>query len=105
MGHPLKWHLKQLNSYLAKHPKVNLGKLFSFTYMNNYTNPKDTIGGLLCKLALEKGGIATLKKLMTYGTTHADFYRAVKVVFGVDKNHLNEYLRQKIESAAQDKGM
>jgi hypothetical protein len=103
MGHSLKWQLKQLSSYLHKHPEINLGKLFSFTYMNNYTNPKATIGGLLCKLALEKGGIATLKKLMLYGRSRADFYKAIKDVFGINKNHLNKYLRHKIELAAKDK--
>jgi hypothetical protein len=103
MGHPLKWHLKRLNNYLHKRPEISLRNFFSFSYMDNYTNPQTIIGGLLLKLAFKKGGTAAGRKLMRAGQSHSDFYEAVKDVFGVDRNHLNKFLRHKIKAAANGK--
>jgi hypothetical protein len=94
LGHNLKWHLTRLNDYLNQHPEINLNDLEKFWYMDNYTNPNSTIQGLLCYIAYQKGGLESLKKLMS----HEDTYVAVEKSFGIKKDGLNKFLRQQINS-------
>ncbi|MCW5914933.1 MAG: hypothetical protein KIT66_10020 [Chitinophagaceae bacterium] len=94
LGHDLKWNLTRLNDYLNQHPEINLSSLENFRYMDNFTNPKSTIQGLLCYLAYNEGGLNKLKKLMS----HQDIYNAIEKEFGIKKDELNSYLRQQIRA-------
>jgi hypothetical protein len=94
MGHDLKWHLTRLSDYLSQHKEINLNDLEQFYYMDNFTNPKSTIQGLICDLAYKKGGLDKLKKLLSY----EDIYTAIESEFRIKKGGLNEYLRQQINA-------
>ncbi|HYQ86245.1 MAG TPA: hypothetical protein VES59_03275 [Bacteroidota bacterium] len=99
-GHELSWHLKRADQYLREHPQLNLDTVLAFWHMDYYTDPIYVFGGLLCKMADEQGGLPLLKRLMSYGKSDADFYRAVQAVFGVPQKSLNNFLRRKIAEYA-----
>lgn len=95
-GHELLWHMKRMNQYLETHPELDLNNLLGFGHFDNTTDPQYVFGGLLCKMALEKGGLPVLKQLLSFGQDDKDFYKAVETVFGVGQNTLNGFIRTKL---------
>lgn len=98
-GHDLSWHIRRNYEYLKDHPDIDV---LSFEGVDAYVDPAYFIGGLLCKMANEKGGITMIRKLMTYGKGNQNLYRAMWDIFGIDKEHINDFLRNALaEHAAQ----
>ncbi len=95
-GHELSWHMKRMQKYLEDHPDLDLDSLLTFSYSDSYTDPKYVFGGLLCRLALEKGGLPILKRLFSFGTEDNDFYNAVQTVLGIRQQELNQFIRKKL---------
>lgn len=92
-GHGLLWHIKRNYQYLKDHPEVDA---LSFKGVDLYIGPQYFIGGLLCRLAEEKGGLQLVRKLMKYGPEDEDLYRAIHDIFGVSKEGVNSFLRAKL---------
>src|SRR6185437_14019354 len=92
MGNELAWHIKRLNQYLAKHEEVDLDKMDDFYYMDNYTNPRSAIAGLLSMDAYKKNGIAGLKNIMAYTSLDDIFLKE----YNVGKGGWNVLLRKMI---------
>ena len=97
-GHDLDWHIRRTNSYLQDHPGADLLSLNNIDFA---TGTVYVVGGLICRMADEKGGLDLLRKLFGYGGEEQDFYRAMKDVFGVEQNKLNQFLRDKISEYAR----
>ena len=95
-GHDLSWHMKRMQKHLEVHPNIDLDSLLTFSRFDPYTDPKYVFGGLLCRLALEKGGLPTLKLLFSFGTNDNDFYNAIQTVLGIKQQELNQVIRQKL---------
>jgi hypothetical protein len=95
-GHELSWHMKRMQKYLEDHPDIDLDSLLMFPQFDSYTDPKYVFGGLLCRLALEKGGLPALKQLFSFGTEENDFYNTVQTVLGIRQQELNQFIRKKI---------
>jgi hypothetical protein len=95
-GHELSWHMKRMQQHLDKHPELDLNNLLTFWHFDAYTDPQYVFGGLLCTLALEHGGLPTLKWLFSFGTQEKDFYAAVESVFGTKPQELNQFLRTRL---------
>lgn len=96
-GHDLSWHIQRNYEYLKDHSDIDV---LSFKGVDVFVGPAYFIGGLLCKMADEKGGLSLIRKLMTYGPEDEDLYRAVRGVFGVSREHLNSFLREKLSEYA-----
>jgi len=88
-GHDLSWHIRRNYEYLKDHPDVDV---LTFKGVDPYVQAQYFIGGLLCKMAEEKGGLPLIRKLMTYGKEDEDLYRAIQDVFGIDNEHVNDFL-------------
>jgi hypothetical protein len=97
-GHDLLWHIRRNYAYLKKHPEIDV---LSFRGVDTFAPAQYFIGGLLCKMAEEQGGLPLLRKLMTYGKEDEDLYRAIHDIFGVSKESVNKFLRAKLEEFAQ----
>lgn len=94
---PLNYHIKRVNNYLKKHPEINLNNFIEdFYQLDEFTSPHYVIAAIFCHEAIEKGGIDKLKKLFSYGNENVDSYKAIEKEFGIKRNSLNNYLRQKI---------
>ncbi len=100
-GHELSWHTGRMLQHLKEHPELDLNHLLAFWHFDSYTDPKYVFGGLLCKLALEKGGLSMLRQLMSYGAEDRDFYKAIEAAFGVKQNELNQFIRTKLAECAR----
>jgi hypothetical protein len=96
-GHDLLWHIRRNYEYLKDHTDVDV---LSFKGVDAFVGPAYFIGGLLCKMADEKGGLSLVRKLMTYGPEDEDLYRAIHDLFGVSKEHVNSFLREKLAEYA-----
>ena len=92
-GHDLSWHIRRNYEYLKDHTEVDV---LSFKGVDAFVGPAYFIGGLLCKMADDKGGLALVRKLMTYGPEDEDLYRAIHDVFGISKEHVNSFLRESL---------
>ena len=97
-GHDLLWHIRRNFEYLKDHPEIDV---LSFKGVDKFVPAQYFIGGLLCKMAEEQGGLPLLKKLMSYGNKDEDLYRAIHDVFGVSKDGVNKFLRTKLEEFAK----
>ena len=95
-GHDLSWHMKRMQHYLEQHRDLDLNNLLAFWHFDASTDPQYVFGGLFCRLALEKGGLPTLKQLFSIGDKDSDFYRAIETVFGVQQQKLNQFIRTKL---------
>ena len=96
-GHDLSWHIKRNYEYLKDHADIDV---LSFKGVDAFVGPAYFIGGLLCKMAEEKGGLLLIRKLMTYGPGDEELCRAIRDVFGVNKEDLNSFLRVKLAEYA-----
>jgi len=83
-----------LNVYLGHHPEIDLDKWDDLGYMDNYTNPRSTILGLLCETAYKKNGMKGLKEIMTYHSLDEIFEKE----FHIAKGKRNLFLRQLINN-------
>lgn len=101
-GHPLPWHARRMQKYLADHPGLDLDSVLTFSHYDSETDPKYVFGGLLCKLALDEGGLPKLRQLFSFGTSDKDFYNAVETVFGVKQSKLNSFIRTKLAEYARE---
>jgi hypothetical protein len=96
-GHSLLWHIRRNYDYLKDHPDVDI---LSFDGVDAHVYPQYFIGGMICKMAEEKGGLPLIQKLMTYGPKDDDLYKAIKDVFGVEKTDMNKFLKAKLAQYA-----
>lgn len=99
-GHDLSWHMKRMQHHLEEHRDLDLNNLSAFWHFDAQTDPKYVFGGLLCTLALDKGGLPTLKQLFSFGKEEKDFYKAIESVFGVKQQQLNPFIRTKLAEYA-----
>ena len=97
-GQDLRWHMQRMNRHLKEHPEIDLNSLLDFWHFDAVTNPQLVFGGLFCQLAIERGGLAELKQLMSYDSD--DFYIAIEKEFGVGKKDLNRFVREKLNAYA-----
>lgn len=96
-GKSLEWQLGVLKTYLNSEPKLDLSKMFELKMkIGVSTNLNYVIGGLICKLAYEKGGMPAIKELLTAGTSEDDFYRGVEQVLGVPKAGFGDFIYREV---------
>jgi hypothetical protein len=101
-GHDWLWHTKRIQQYLEEHRSLDLNNLLAFSHFDDATGPIYVFGGLFCRLALEKGGLPTLRQLMSFGPEERDFYRAIETVLGVKQEELNQFVRAKVAEYSQN---
>ena len=95
-GHDLSWHIMRNAQYLKDHPEIDV---LHFKSVDSV--PSDYfIGGLLCKIADEEGGLPAICKLMTYGNADEDLYCAINETLGISKENVNDFLRAKLAEYA-----
>jgi hypothetical protein len=99
-GKPLIWHIKRTNIFLKNHQEINLNNLLTLTTIDEYTDYRYVIGGLIAKRVFEKGDWKLLKEFMNSGPSNENYYNAIEKYLGIKKNDLNFYLRQQLEIEA-----
>jgi hypothetical protein len=92
-GHDLIWHIRRANKFLLQHPEIDLNNVLQLDTIDEYTDYRYVIGGLICKLVYEKGGLQLLKEFLKTGKTDKDFYDAIESFLHVKQKDLNIFLR------------
>ena len=92
-GQTLDWHLHRLKDHLETHPEIDLNDMLKLMNMDQYTSYKYVLGGLIVKMAYDKGGYNLIKHIMSSGKTDDDFYKAVNTYLEIPKHELNTRLR------------
>ena len=104
-GRSMDWHIRRANNYLLEHPEINLNNMLELATIDQYTDYRYVLGGLICKNVYEKGGWEMIKDFMNSGKTDEDYYRAIEKYLGVKREDLDTYLRTELRRiAAEDKG-
>src|SRR5690554_6625219 len=98
-GQPLEWHLKKLKDYLNEHPEIDLNSPLNLVNMDHVTGYKYALGGLFVKIAFEQGGVNKVRLLLDSGNSNEDFFLALEAVLGIERNSLNSYIRNYLNSA------
>lgn len=93
-GKPLIYSIKRVNDFLKIHPEIDLNKPNEFWNLDEDTNPQYVIGALLCDIAIKKGGINMLKKILNNSKTDEELLLFIEKEFGIKKGKLNDRLRQ-----------
>lgn len=96
-GKELDWHLKRLNKYLLEHPEINLNNMLELKTLDQYTDYRYVLGGLIIKKAFEKGSYELVKKMLNAGKEDTDFYSAIEKYLGIKRQELNTIIRQELK--------
>lgn len=100
-GEDLTWHIKRANDYLLKHPEIDLNHVLELISIDEYTDYRYVIGGLICELVYEKGGWKLLKEFLNTGKTDKDYYNALESFLNVKQKDLNTFLRTELKNRAK----
>ena len=93
-GKSLDWHLNNFKKYYLAHPMEDYSDLLSKRNIDDISGYQYVIGGLFVKLAYEKGGAESVKRLMTFGVSDTEFYLALETVLGIKKEGINQFFRE-----------
>ncbi|MBL4669430.1 MAG: hypothetical protein JKY30_09235 [Flavobacteriales bacterium] len=96
-GKELGWHLKKLNEHLLEHPEINLNNMLELKTLDQYTDYRYVLGGLIIKKAFEKGSYELVKKMMNAGKEDTDFYSVIEKYLGIKRQELNIIIRQELK--------
>jgi len=96
-GKELDWHLKKLNKHLLEHPEINLNNMLELKSLDQYTDYRYVLGGLIIKKAFEKGSYELVNKMMNAGKKDTDFYSAIEKYLGIKRQELNTIIRQELK--------
>jgi hypothetical protein len=96
-GKELGWHLKKLNKHLLEHPEINLNNMLELKTLDQYTDYRYVLGGLIIKKAFEKGSYELVKKMLNAGKEDTDFYGAIEKYLGIKRQELNTIIRQELK--------
>lgn len=97
-GLPLNEHIIRLKSHLEKEESdtIDFSNMLGYRSIDNISDYRYVLGGLLIKLAHENGGSEMVKKMLNSGKTEEDFYRTIEECLGVKREDLNEFIRKEI---------
>jgi hypothetical protein len=96
-GKELGWHLKKLNKHLLKHPEINLNNMLELKTLDQYTDYRYVLGGLIVKKIFEKGSYQLVKKMLDAGEEDTNFYSAIEKYLGIKRQELNLIIRQELK--------
>jgi hypothetical protein len=100
-GEELIWHIKRANNYLLKHQEIDLNNILKLKSIDEYTDYRYVIGGLICELVYEKGKWKLLKDFLNTGKTDMDYYKAIELLLDVKEKDLNTFLRTELMKHAK----
>lgn len=88
--------MKKTHDFLEKHRDIDLNNLLDLRTIDEFTDYRYVVGGLIAKNIYQKGGWKMLREFMNSGITNEDYYNAIKQFLGVSRKNLNSYLRKEI---------
>lgn len=99
-GYTLEWHLAKLKSFLAEEPDYDLSDLEGLQidipngeYMTDF---RYAIGGLVCKLILEKHGQEGLWEALQSGRSEEDYFAFVESKLRVEQTDFGDFIKAKV---------
>jgi len=95
-GKPLQYHTKRIDSYLKKHPEIDLSSPFDFYFMDDETNPQYVIGALLCDLIIERKGKNGLLETFKKYSTNEELLNHLNKDILFENESLNSVLKERI---------
>ncbi|MBO0933793.1 hypothetical protein [Fibrella aquatilis] len=93
-GQSLDWHLARVATHLRAHPDIDLTNLLSLVSLDEFTDYRYALGGLLARAVFAKGGTSLLKQFMQSGRSDKAYYAALEQFLGLKRAELNERLRE-----------
>ena len=95
---PLDWHLARVASHLRQHPEIELRTMLSLVTLDEFTDYRYALGGLLARAVFTKGGLPLLKQFMQSGRADSAYYAALEQFLGLKRVNLNADIRRMLAS-------
>jgi len=89
-----------LADYLDKNDTITFQNFLDSPYLEGGTTFFYTVGAVLCKMAYQKGGPASVKALLESGVDNEQLYQKIETVLGISRDKVTEVLRTKIKEYA-----
>lgn len=96
LGQPMEYHLHKIAAYVQKN-KVDFTKLDQLDSPDEYTNFLYTIGGLLCKITLEKKGMVGIRELLICPKDNNAFFDNIYKVLDVKRENFNSFIYNQLQ--------
>ncbi len=93
-GQPLDWHLARVASHLREHPEIDLRNMLGLVTLDEFTDYRYAIGGLLARAIFQKGGIPLLTRFMQSGRADISYYMALEQLLDLKRTDLNIDIRR-----------
>ncbi len=90
-GHDLSWHVEKLRQYLGNHPDQRLEDLLMSPRFG--AELRYAVGGLICRVAMEKGGLPALRRLFSVSAEDGSHSRALETVLGVREQEFDRFMK------------
>ena len=101
-GYTLEWHLDKLKSFLAQEPDYDISDLTALQvdipngeYMTDF---RYAIGGLICKLIIEKHGQKAIWEALQSGRSEEAYFSFLKQKLGVDREDFGDFVKSTVAS-------
>ena len=93
-GQLLDWHLARVASHLREHPEIDLRNMLGLVTLDEFTDYRYALGGLLARAVFTKGGLPLLKQFMQSGRADSAYYAALEQFLGLKRANLNADIRR-----------
>ncbi len=97
-GHDLSWHVEKLREYLGDHRDQKLDELLTSPRFGSEL--RYAVGGLICRMAMEKGGLPALRQLFSISAQDGGCSRALETVLGVREQEFDRFMREVLAQQA-----
>ena len=92
--------VNDLSDYLNKNDTITFQNFLDSPYLEGGSTFYYTVGAVLCKMAYQKGGAATVKALLESGYENEQLYQKIESVLGIPRDKVTEVLRAKVKEYA-----
>jgi len=87
----------KLAEFLKRNDTMTFQNFLDSPYLEGGTTFFYTIGGVLCKMADQKGGPTAVKALLEAGIDNEELYQKIESVLGIKRENVTEILRAKVK--------
>lgn len=93
-GKSLSWHIKRTHAYLEQHPEIDLNNMLDLLTIDEYTEYRYVLGGLVIKLIHDERGWDGVKAFIREVEDQEGYYQALEKYLGWKRQDLNKEVRR-----------
>lgn len=88
--------LGELAAYLRENDTLTFQNFLNTPIQQGSPTYYYTVGGVLCRMARQKGGFDAVKQLLKSGQSEDELYQQIELVLGIKRDNITQALREKV---------